>query len=233
MTFNSPDLLRNDLIGYPENYVKPKLTKECISLIENTKLLGLHEKLILLQLQTETRMAVESGYELRNYPIKDHNGHFIAPKDKCADHEDFLNQLPYPYVKVETIRENRHIKGTYERVFLYMVCINNLTREYISNYYQTFRDYEYGVIYGYPISAIQAYIKMLERHQLPDFEHVYDYTVAMKYIGPGFYSKKFFNEEKEYYNKIWKQLKDISPKLVDMATKEWEIKRNDFKPSKS
>lgn len=219
MTFNSPDKSRDSLVDYPQTHDSIVLNDHDIKRIEDTKLLGLHEKLILLQLSTHTRMAVETGYELIDKREKDQNGFYYVPQSALDEHEKFLDKLPYPYVKTEIFRKGRNPEKTFEREVLYMVCANTYIKEYISNYWQTFRDYEFGVIYGYPTSAILAYLNMLERHPFLG-EGRNNYSTSMEYIGCGIYSKLFFEKEKQYYDQIWDAINRLSPKLIEEAENE-------------
>jgi len=102
-----------------------------------------------------------------------------------------------------------------------MVSRNEYIDKYIGNYWHTFTDYEIGIIYGYPTTCIQAFVKMLERYDVPDNEIMKFYTQAMIFIGCGWYSKDFFEQEKEHYDRIWEQIRNISPTLVEQAEEEY------------
>ncbi|TXI31247.1 MAG: hypothetical protein E6Q58_05375 [Niabella sp.] len=215
MTFNSPDSLRNDLYNFPESYKKIKFNKSQLNKLEESPLLNLSEKLCILQLLTNTRVAVETGFELFQCTKQENLKYKELPSEVVKKYESFLNELPFPYIKVERMRE--FAPQTFKKLTLFVICSNQITREYIANYYQTFKDFEYGVLFGYPVSTILAYIKLIERFEKPNWSHIKEYTAAMKFIGPGFYSRDHFEDEKLYYEKIWKMLQKISVKLTNQA----------------
>lgn len=233
MTFNSPDYSRIYLKDYNQSYTKVGLSKDIIKMIEDTDLLDMHEKLTILQLPTYTRMAVETGYELINKREKFKDGIYRIPKKHLDQHEEFLKKLPYPYTKVSVLRKGRNIDNAFEEEVLYMVCATDYIKNYINNYWQTFRDYEFGVIYGYPTTAILAYLKMIEPYPFLDYEMRANYSTCMQYIGCGIYSKLFFEKEKVYYEDIWRQIKEVSPKLAQLAEEEWEKEKLEIQKQKS
>ena len=194
-----------------------------LKILEETPDLTLHEKLNLLQLQLKTRMSVEVGYRYKSV-LNIETGLYEKKSEDLAEIEKSLKQLPYPYRKISFVMQSRN-QGYYDQYHLFMVSRNDYIDKYIGNYWQTFTDYEIGVIYGYPATCIQAFVKMLERYPALDEEQRTEYTPAMEYIGCGWYSKDFFEQEKEHYNKIWEQIRSISPTLVRQAEEELRKER--------
>jgi hypothetical protein len=67
-------------------------------------------------------------------------------------------------------------------------------------------------MYGYPTTSISAFALMIERHNFIGTERK-KYSTPMEAIGPGIYSKIFFESEKTYYEDIWKKIKLLSKKI--------------------
>lgn len=226
MHFNSKDR-RLHLFDYVTEYKDVKLNQEQVQMIENTDLLFLREKLAFMQLMTNTRMTIEVGYATKSI-LNSQTGIYEKTADDIAKLDEFLSQLPYPFRMLEFFKKSRN-EGYFEKYKLFMVSASDYIDKYIGNYWHTFTEYEIGLMYGYPNTAILAYVKMLERYPSLEANYRLNYTTAMEYIGCGIYSKQFFEQEKAYYEKIWEQIRLISPKLVEQAEKEHEEEKQRIK----
>ena len=94
------------------------------------------------------------------------------------------------------------------------ICKNKDIFNYVKDNFDSMSDIEKGFMYGYPYTAIQAFMGFIERSER-------EKTVPMTFIGPGFYSKEYNIEEREYYDKIWKEIKAISPSITKQCEEEY------------
>jgi hypothetical protein len=211
---------RLGLIDYQHDFVTPYLTKTQIKLIENSKAINPFIKAQILQLTTGTRTTTEVWTdELELAKSK----HFLVSKEVVLKEiEMLLDKLPFVCSRVSTFRKTHAASDgkAFEKMVLIQVSISEYVDKYIQNYWQTFSSYEHGVLYGYPTSSISAFLYLTKRYPT-DVKKRDKYTVAMEAIGPGIYSEQFFKEEKSYYDRIWKQLKKISPDIVRQCEKEY------------
>jgi transposase len=189
---------RSDLLNFNQKYKLPQLSQKQILNLENTSLISSYQKAQLLQLTTGTRQTTEIWN--KQYDL--------------SDLEVFLNDFPFFVSRVSYTKEsqtdNKNIK--FRTVTILQVSSSEYINNYINNYWQTFSLYDQGVMYGYPTTSISAFALMIERHNFIGTERK-KYSTPMEAIGPGIYSKIFFESEKTYYEDIWKKIKLLSKKI--------------------
>lgn len=193
---------RTELMYYSQEYNLPMLSQNLIEKLEQTKLFSPFQKAQLIQLTTGTRHTTE-----------------IWNKDSnIEDIFQFLIDFPFHLTKLSFNKkiklENNVI--SYENFTVIQVSASDYIKKYIENYWQTFSSYDQGILYGYPSTSIAAFNYLIERHPFTGEERN-RYTVSMESIGPGIYSKKFFDAEKDFYEEIWLKIKGISQEICNQC----------------
>lgn len=209
MHFKSTENSRQEISFIKHTYEFYNLSSAEIKHIEKSDFILSGHKAQLLQLTTGTRMTMELWP--KQYELDSKRGIYVANKEEVAMLEVFLKALPFPYRKLTYYRESDQ-EDFLKESLMFQISANVFVDEYISNYWQTFSAYEQGVLYGYPTTSILAFLSILERFPI---SNRLAYTPAMTFIGPGIYSKSFVEEEKSYYEKIWKTLEEMSPNIID------------------
>jgi hypothetical protein len=194
---------RSDLVNFPQNYFLPKLDNNQIILLEETNLISPYQKAQILQLTTGTRQTTEVWSKENN------------PEEL----EIFFKKLPFFTSTISYIKkENKVNFENFVELKVLQVSVSDYVSKYIHNYWQTFSLYDQGVLYGYPVTTISAFAYFIERHNFLG-EKRKEYTTAMEAIGPGIYSKIFFEDEKKHYEKIWELISNTSPKIAEECKK--------------
>lgn len=206
---------RLHLIEYPQSYKLPVLNKAQVELLENASIIKPFMKAQLLQLTTGTRATTElwtTETEISQY----NNVLLVSKESSLKDIEVLLSKLPFFYSRISLVRKLKTPKdtATFEKLTLIQVSISDYVDKYINNYWQTFSSYDQGVLYGYPTTTISAFSNLIERYPFTTKERL-NYTPAMESIGPGIYSKKFFDAERSYYDDLWDTLRGISSKITN------------------
>lgn len=70
---------------------------------------------------------------------------------------------------------------------------------------------EAGILYGYPITAVLAFIKIFGK---PKYARK---TTPAQYYQAGVYSETHYMEEQRYYESVWKLLQKTAPELIALA----------------
>lgn len=199
---------RFGLLKYPHEFTNTDFTNEQIKLIEDTDLLEIVFKLNILQFITNTRQA--TMLDLSGDTYDDKSKLSVVNKNKITELENLAIKL-----NLETIYfSNRDYENKIETI-QFFVCKNLYIKNYVELYYRDFSHYDYGNLFGYTHTMQLALIYMIEPYLAGEKTKLG--IIYLNTIGQATYSKQFFEKEKAYYENIWEQIKNISPKLLSEA----------------
>jgi hypothetical protein len=186
---------------------KLKLTPNQISLIETANVLTLAERIELFLVALGNKLTTEL-YMNVNY-VLDHKKNTEVPNQTNLESiEELLNQLPFFYYQDHLPKKNPQ-NGQNQDFTWYQVSVNRAVSEFMKQYPDDLTEFEEGVLYGYPLSAIRAYSGLITpKHNKP--------TAASYYLA-GVCSADFWDDEQVYYQLWWDRLKELSPKLISQA----------------
>jgi len=186
------------------------LNKNQIKLIENTSLLSLGEKIELLLLSLGNKLTTELFTKIRYVNFESKKIEEPSKKD-IAQLEEILKQLPFAYYKDSLPNKKNRLVGKHQNFTWFQVSINEATSEFMEKYPNELTEFEEGVLYGFPLSAIRAFSGLIKATSA-------DLTPASYYLA-GVCSKDFLKDEQEYYQKWWNKLRNLSPKIIKQAEK--------------
>ena len=191
---------------------KLKLTKNQIKLIEDSNAIILAEKIELLlvslgnKLTTELYMKVQQGYKWSDKEQKE-----IPNQKDLKAITQLLDQLPFKYFE-DTLPKNNRQNGKLQKFVWYQVSVNEAVSHFMKEYADDLTEFEEGVLYGFPLSAIRAFSGLIKPN--------HDKPTAASVNLAGVCSADFWEDEQEYYGLWWERLRMLSPKIVAEAEKD-------------
>jgi len=217
---NSEDVRQGKFASFHKDFSVKKqlLSEKHVDLIASSNIFTLQEKLRLLELVSSSsfRVATDIGVSLSERCSVETGKYTILDETILKHLTNELSNLPFYFTRINASRVDNET-GKLNYLSLFMISPNEFCIEYIKNFHQSFGAYEHGIINGYPTSTIQAYLTFLERldNRILDAET----TIATNFIGPGYYSKNFWDIEKLHYDKILQDVTNIAPmNLINEAS---------------
>jgi hypothetical protein len=196
-----------------------ELSPKQISLIENSTKLRLAEKIELFLVAMGNKLTTELYMKI-DYKWDQKRGIEVANKADLELIEQLLDQLPFVYFTDHLPKKNPQ-NGKTQNFTWYQVSINKTVSEFMEKYPDDLTEFEEGVLYGFPLSAIRAFSRLIDaRHDTPN---------PATYYLAGWCSADFWDDEQLYYQLWWNRLKKLSPKTVNQA----EVKFNKENPSRA
>ena len=162
-----------------------KLNKKQLNLIENTKVLSLSEKIELLLVSLGNKLTTEL-YENINYS-KNNSAKLAQPnKNDLKNKKKLLEQLPFIYYQDFLPNKKNKQTGQLENFTWFQVSVNKTVARFLMRYPDDLTEFEEGILYGFPLSAIRAFSGLIES------EHAKS-TPAAYYLA-GVCSKDFWDD---------------------------------------
>lgn len=203
---NRFDLLRQ---GNFDKTGKVSLTPTQLKLIETSPVFALSEKIQLLLVALGHKLTTEVFMNVQY--VTDSKKKIDLPNTADLEKiEGVLRRLPFKYFRDNLTRVNKNTTRK-EDFHWFQVSINESVSIFMQQYPDDLTEFEEGVLYGFPLSAIRAFARLIEaRHDSPN---------PATYHLAGWCSKDFWEDEQEYYQLWWDRLKQLSPKIVAEAEK--------------
>lgn len=198
---------------------KLTLTKDQLVLIEKTRYLSAGEKIELLLVSIGHHLTSEIFQKIRYDKGVKNNSHPV--KDDIEKLKSLFDELPFPYFIDSKLSIKKN--GEKEKFTWFQVSINQKVDHFMKNYKNDMTEFEEGVLYGFPLSAIRAFAGLIN-------SKTYKSNIKTYYLA-GVTSADFQREEMNYYNEIWKNVKGISYEIVHQA--EVEYKKSEGKNEKN
>jgi hypothetical protein len=212
MHFHNTDVAWSNILGTSRQFTRIELTSNQIKLIENAEFILPGHKAQLIQLATGSRLTTELWP--KRYVYDQRNDKYVPNSAEVELIRSFLKNLPFFVSEIELERpmkrEDRPQEAT-ENSLMFQISTSQIVDNFIRSYWKTFSSFEQGALYGYPTTAILAFMNLTKRFPL---EKRAAYTVAMNSIGPGFYSDEFFEDEKSHYEDEWRKISTLSPEIA-------------------
>lgn len=101
------------------------------------------------------------------------------------------------------------------RVEWMQVGANYAVLDYVRERREQLSDLESGILYGFPLSHVLSYTNIISRHHIRP-------TGAAQYMLAGVYSREFHEEELDYFQKVWQEVKETSPIIAQKSQVEYE-----------
>lgn len=218
-------IMNNKKIETSQNYNSIKFNDEQLNLLGQIQLLenatlDIITKLNILQLSTNTRfmtfIAVLGDRYNEKLDIE------IADKSKIIEIENFIEKLNLYCVKREKLINNKMTNKMQEKIWIY-ICSNEFVKNYIDENLEKLTDSDIGCLLGYTQTMILAFQNILEVYNYADLVNDKRTSIAIKTIGRAAHSKLFYDDEVDYYNKIWEQMKKLYPEYIDKLSKNIDL----------
>lgn len=184
-----------------------KLTPKQISLIENASALTLAEKMELFLVALGNKLTTELYMKI-DYAWDPKQNIEVPSQTNLESIKELLSQLPFFYYQDHLPKKNRQNGHTQDFTW-YQVSVNEAVSEFMHQYPDDLTEFEEGVLYGYPLSAIRAYSGLINQK--------HDKQTAANYYLAGVCSADFWDDEQAYYQLWWDRLRKLSPKIVAEA----------------
>lgn len=183
------------------------LSHQQIKLIENSQVLSLGEKIELLLLSLGNKLTTEIYFEVK-YEWSERDQKDVPSAKTLNEITSLLEKLPFFYFRDTLLKKNRQT-GHQENFTWFQVSINEAVTSFMRNFPDDLTEFEEGVLYGFPLSAIRAYAGLITPK--------YDKSTPAVYYLSGVCSEEFWEDEVKYYEKWWAKLRKLSPKTVSIA----------------
>lgn len=176
--------------GESSGKIIAKPTKNNIKIIEDSEYLTIPEKVNLLSLLLGYKWVTDLAIDDNRY------------RERVRD---LLQSLRLSY------KDNYYIFEKEKHTWI-QVAVNDRLLEYIFDNRNKITTIEAGVLYGYPISHVLGYSKLIES------EWKNDKSIAEFYLS-GVFSKDYASRESDYFEHVWRQVSQLSPKIKKDAEK--------------
>ncbi len=187
------------------------LTPLQLQIIEQTELLSLSEKIELLLIALGHKLTGEIFSQIEYHWNEQLQAELPTDKSVLAL-ENLLANLPFIFAK-DTLLKKVKKTGKQQHFTWFQVSVNQAVAHFMSKYPDDLTEFEEGVLYGFPLSAIRAFAGLIEaNHDTPD---------AATYFLAGFSSQAFWEDEHAYYQLWWERLRKLSAVVVDQAEAEF------------
>jgi hypothetical protein len=185
-----------------------KLTTKQIKLIEETQLLSLGEKIELLLVSMGNKLTTEI-YSSIKYEFNKQKKREIANKTSLTNLSVLFKQLPFEFFVDQKEMINKKT-GKQQTWIWFQVSVNEAVQRFLKDFGEDLTEYEEGVLYGFPMSAIRAFGGLIEQDETQQ-------NSPAHYFLAGVGSREFSEKEGQYYLDLWNELKKISPVIIDQA----------------
>jgi hypothetical protein len=179
------------------------LTPQHVKIIENTNSLSLGEKYQLILISLGMKLTTEI-YSKINYRFDEKSDTELSEAKDIQVIKEMLASLPFPFYEERYTKLNR-LSDRKREFSWFQVSLNSAVAIFVKDYAETFSEFEDGILYGYPNTAIRAFCGLIERRYQP-------ISIA-RYFLAGVGSKDFWDQEEEYFTAWWNAIGTISPKL--------------------
>ncbi|MFA5967141.1 MAG: hypothetical protein WC805_01305 [Patescibacteria group bacterium] len=180
----------------------PVLTTKKIRLIEDSIILTLPEKKELLLMLLGYKFTIE---------LK-----FSEKKEKT----ELLLKLGLPFHVESRIHSK---KG---KIKWLQVSANERIDRFVNKYATSMSSMEAGLLYGYPFSAVLAFMDLIPRTDKVSSDNFYNYWFGMVR------SKHLFEMEESYFKNITDKLAGVSPKIYSELQQYYARKIQSISPAK-
>lgn len=191
--------------AYPE-YKDHTISNNFVQIVEKAQLFSVAEKIELLALYLNKKMTTEI---YMNIPFPLQGEIEMADQSFLNKLEEEVKELGLPYFIDRYTKLNRTTGNQREFVW-FQVSRNQLVSDYLEKNNNTLSDPDYGVLYGFPTTATQAFLGFI-----PAAEKA-PQTIGCYYFG-GVYSKEHIADEQKYYDSLWEELSVLSPVIAQQA----------------
>lgn len=128
--------------------------------------------------------------------------------------EEVLARLGLPFF-IDSLEKTNRQTGRRRRFTWFQVSINRNVSQYMEKNKGKLSNIDYGVLYGYPTTAIQAFCGFLPAAlETPR-------TVGGYLLG-GTFSQPFREQETAHFDRLWQLIVKISPKIASEAAAYFE-----------
>lgn len=190
---------------------KLDLSVKQIKWIEDSTAISLAEKIELFLVALGNKLTTELYMEV-HYNWDEKKQIELPREHELREIDKLLTKLPFQYFKDTLPKKNRQNEHP-QQFYWFQVSVNQAVSEFMKMYPDDLTEFEEGVLYGFPLSAIRAFNGLIEtRYDKP--------TPASSYLS-GVCSKDFWVDEQEYYQLWWERLRQLSPKTIALAEKEF------------
>lgn len=169
-----------------------RLSSSQIQGIENCSWLTVGDKVELVLLSLGIKLMTELTYET------------VQQKEKILS---LLEPLPFIYKQFTNTKKNCWIQ----------IFANSSVASYVTSRQIELSAGELGVLYGFPVTSIQAFLGFREQSKTKPDDILNYYLIGVQ-------SAEFYDEERNYYERMWEQVRKVSPAIIRQAEKEFENK---------
>lgn len=191
--------------AYPE-YQEHVFPQDFVQQVEKAKYISLAEKIELLALFLGKKMTTEISM---NIPFSLEDSIEKADKTFLLHLEEELQHLELPYF-CDTYTKLNRTSGIQREFVWFQVSRNQVVNDYLQKNDNQLSDADYGVLYGFPTTAIQAFLGFIPSS-----------TKASPTIGcfsfGGIFSRDHIDKELKYYDDLWTQVAALSPTIAQQA----------------
>lgn len=196
--------------GYPD-YQEHIIPKDFVQTVERSQYFSLIEKLELLALFFNRKITTEIYMEI---PFT-----LAGDLEKAEEHflknvENEVKKLGLAYF-IDTHTKLNRKSGKQREFVWFQVSRNQTASDYLQKNGNKLSDPDYGVLYGFPTTAVQAFLGFIPTSQKAPK------TIGCYYFG-GIFSEDFIQEEQQYFDDLWEEISRISPVLKYEAEKHYK-----------
>lgn len=181
--------------------------------IINSQLFSTGEKLEIICVMCGIKSSSEVYKQIRYQFDKSSALEIPNKKDLSIIQKELINSKLL-FLKREFMKLNKNTQKI-RKFTWFQICANDAVKVLYEKYADTISEYEEGVIYGFPTTAIRAFAGLEESH-VPKIDHP-----ALYYFG-GVYSRSNWKNERMEYLRWWKIINKISPDIIQIAEREFE-----------
>lgn len=181
--------------------------------IINSQLFSTGEKLEIICVMCGIKSSSEVYKQIRYQFDKSSALEIPNKKDLSIIQKELINSKLL-FLKREFMKLNKNTQKI-RKFTWFQICANDAVKVLYEKYADTISEYEEGVIYGFPTTAIRAFAGLEESH-VPKIDHP-----ALYYFG-GVYSRSNWKNERKEYLRWWQKIKNLSPDIIQIAKREFE-----------
>lgn len=191
------------------------LTAQQVASIESSNVITLMEKIELLLVALGNKLTTELYQKIRYISVEKNNEK--PSMEDINEIEKLLASLPYVFFK-DCLEKTNKQTGRPQQFTWFQVSLNQAVNHFMLDYPDDLTEFEEGVLYGYPLSAIRAFSGLIESNQ--ELQSTAQYYLA------GVGSVEFFKDEKDYYEELWARLTRLSPKIIREAEDKYKARKS-------
>lgn len=195
------------------------LTKRQLTFIEQSAFITLGEKIELLLIALGHKLTGEIYLTIR-YEWDEGQQIELPNSTDINNIEKLLKNLSFDYFQDELQKKDKQT-GRQQKFVWFQVSVNGTVSHFMKSYPDDLTEFEEGVLYGFPLSAIRAFSGLIQpTHEKP---------TAASFNLAGVMSKEFWQDEQDYYQLWWERLRKLSPKIVAQAEEEFSSQNKIFR----